>query len=153
MLKAKTIPISIGGDHSITFPIIRGFNSKWKKKLGFIQIDAHLDLRPGALEGRLSNGTPMRGILEEGLIDPDNLVQVGARDFVNEEDWAYAKRKGVHIFQMTEIEERGLVSIIEEALQLVWNSTDGVYLSFDIDALDPCHAPGTGSPTFGGDHR
>ena len=69
---------------------------------------------------------------------------------MNEEDWEYAKRKGVHIFPMTEIEEKGLVSIIEEALQLAWNGTDGVYLSFDIDALDPCHAPGTGSPTFGG---
>ena len=69
---------------------------------------------------------------------------------MNEEDWEYAKRKGVHIFRMTEIEEKGLVSIIEEALQLAWNGTDGVYLTFDIDALDPCHAPGTGSPTFGG---
>ena len=76
MLNAETIPISIGGDHSITYPIIRGFKNKWNKKRGIISIDAHLDLRPGALEGRLSNGTPMRGILEEGLIDPSKLFRL-----------------------------------------------------------------------------
>lgn len=148
VLECGVIPVSIGGDHSITHPIINAY--KDKTRLGIIQVDAHLDLRPGALEGRLSNGTPMRGIIDEGLIDPGNLVQIGVRDFVHKLDWDYARKNNIHTYTMSDVEENGLSSILKEALQFAWDGVDGVYLTFDVDAVDPSSAPGTGSPTFGG---
>lgn len=149
-LECGVMPIIIGGDHSITHPILKAYQEVNSKKLGIIQVDAHLDMRPGALEGRISNGTPMRGIIEEKLIDPKNLVQIGIRDFVHKDDWDYAKENQVKTYTMPFIEENGLNSVVNEALNYAWDGVEDVYLTFDIDAIDPSSAPGTGSPTFGG---
>jgi agmatinase len=150
VLECGVMPVIIGGDHSITHPIIKAYKESKSRKLGIIQVDAHLDLRPGALEGRLSNGTPMRGIIEEKLIEPKNLVQIGIRDFVHKDDWDYAKDNQIKTYTMPYIEENGLTSILKEALNHAWDGVEEVYLTFDIDAIDPSSAPGTGSPTFGG---
>jgi agmatinase len=149
ILDHGVIPVIIGGDHSITHPIIKAYK-KNNTKLGIIQVDAHLDLRPGALEGRISNGTPMRGIIDEKLIEPKNLVQLGIRDFIHKADWDFAKKNQVKTYTMPYIEENGLTSILKEALSYAWDGVDEVYLTFDIDSIDPSIAPGTGSPTFGG---
>ena len=149
VLRSGAIPVSIGGDHSITYPIVRAYQEQGRK-MGIVQVDAHLDLRPGYSEGRMSNGTPMRSIIEEGLVQPGNIVQIGARDFVNKTDWDYAKKVGVHTYTMTMVEENGLSSVLQEAKEHAWDGVDDVYVTFDIDAMDPASAPGTGSPTFGG---
>ncbi len=142
------IPLSVGGDHLITLPILRAvFRGR---KLGLIHFDAHSDTNDRYFGDNLyTHGTPFRRAIEEGLLDPSRIVQIGIRGSIyetGEHDWARAQ--GVRIIYMEEFVQRGAEAVIEEARQIVGGGP--TYVTFDIDSIDPSMAPGTGTPEIGG---
>ncbi len=142
------VPLSIGGDHLVTYPILRALADG--RPLGLVHIDAHSDTDDGQYGGmRLTHGTPFRRAVEDGVLDPRRTVQIGIRgslDAADERDWACAQ--GIRILTMEETLARGLPEIVAEARAIVGEVP--AYLSFDIDSLDPAYAPGTGTPEMGG---
>ena len=144
---AGTQIIAIGGDHSITLPVLRGL--KCSESLGLIHVDAHTDTWDEFMGSRYTHGAPFRRAVEEGLVDPKRTVQIGIRGAQNStEGWDYSSETGMRVLFMHEVEEMGIEAVIEEARRVVGEGP--VYLSFDIDSLDPAFAPGTGTPEAGG---
>jgi len=145
---AGIVPLSVGGDHFVTYPVLRALGRE--RPLGLIHIDAHSDTDDGQYDGsRLTHGTPFRRAIEDGVLDPKRTIQIGLRgstDAADELDWA--RGQGVRIAPMDAVMVRGLPEIVAEARAVVGDGP--TYLSFDIDALDPAYAPGTGTPEMGG---
>ena len=142
ILKAGTFPVIIGGDHSITYPCICAFEDF--KSLDIIQIDAHLDWIDEVDGIRYANGSPMRRSME--LDFTNKMVQLGIRCIRSREsDYNFAKSQGSQIFTRQDIRQKGVDEIVEKLPPL-----GNVYVSIDIDGLDPSIAPGTGSPTVDG---
>ena len=142
ILKAGTFPVVIGGDHSITYPCICAFEDF--KSLDIIQIDAHLDWIDEVDGIRYANGSPMRRSME--LDFTNKMVQLGIRCIRSREsDYNFAKSQGSQIFTRQDIRQKGVDEIVEKL-----SSLGNVYVSIDIDGLDPSIAPGTGSPTVDG---
>lgn len=132
--------IALGGDHSITFPVVSGWQ-KQKGKIGMIQFDAHHDLR-NLEDGGPTNGTPFRRLIEAGVIDGSQLVQIGLRDFANSRAYTeYGKQCGVTMYTIEEVYRLGIQTIIEKSMQML-SSVDAVYVSVDMDVLDQAFAPG-----------
>ncbi|MCG3083596.1 formimidoylglutamase [Anoxybacillus sp. LAT_35] len=132
--------IALGGDHSITFPVVSGWQ-KQKGKIGMIQFDAHHDLR-NLEDGGPTNGTPFRRLIEAGVIDGSQLVQIGLRDFANSRAYTeYGKQRGVTMYTIEEVYRLGIQTIIEKSMQML-SSVDAVYVSVDMDVLDQAFAPG-----------
>ena len=148
-VKAKGIlPLSAGGDHFVSLPILRGLVGA-DGPVGMIHIDAHSDLYPPYFGGYDSHGTPFRRAIEEGLLDPRRVVQVGLRGTaVDMSDVAFGEAHGVRMIMIEELRERGVEAVMAEARAIVGDAP--TYVSFDIDALDPSQAPGTGTPEVGG---
>ena len=142
ILKAGTFPVVIGGDHSITYPCICAFEDF--KSLDIIQIDAHLDWIDEVDGIRYANGSPMRRSME--LDFTNKMVQLGIRCIRSREsDYNFAKSQGSQIFTRQDIRQKGVDEIVKKLSPL-----GNVYVSIDIDGLDPSIAPGTGSPTVDG---
>jgi len=144
------VPVMIGGDHSIAYPNMRGVMEAMGpgKKLGVIHFDAHHDLRKAHL-GAESSGVPFRKTLEMPgtLMSGPNLVQIGMAEFTNSPQLDdYAKEMGVTVISGLEVRERGMASVVEQALEVAGNGTDAIYVSVDIDVLDLSQAPGTAAP-------
>jgi guanidinopropionase len=141
-------PLSIGGDHIISYPILRALGSE--KPLGMIHIDAHSDTGDVYFGGqKLTHGTPFRRAIEDGVLDPKRMVQIGIRGTMysaDERDWALDQ--GIRIIDMEEVTEKGISYAIAEARRIV--GTEPAYFTFDIDSIDPAFAPGTGTPEIGG---
>ncbi len=147
VVAAGTTPLSIGGDHSITFPILKALGAK--APVGLIHIDAHTDTWDQFLNTKFSHGAPFRRAVEAGVLDPKRTIQIGIRGAQNaDEGWRYADEAGMRVVFIEELNERGCAAILEEAKGLVGDHP--TYVSFDIDSLDPAFAPGTGTPEFGG---
>lgn len=148
LAEAGIVPLSVGGDHFVTLPVLRALGTA--RPLGLIHIDAHSDTDDSQYGGaRLTHGTPFRRAVEAGVLDPTRTVQIGIRgsmDAADERDWARAV--GIRIIEMEEVCARGLPEVAAEARAVVGEAP--AYLSFDIDALDPAFAPGTGTPEIGG---
>jgi len=145
------LPISAGGDHSVTLPIIQGLNRGWRSKepLAVIHIDAHLDTQDFVWGSDIHHGAPFRRLVESGDIDPKKTIQIGIRGTQNNtEGMDYSKANGFTVLMMNDIDDLGIDHAIEAALRVVNDSP--TYLSFDIDVLDPVYAPGTGTPEAGG---
>ena len=142
------VPLTGGGDHLVSLPILRGI--KRKDPLSMIHIDAHTDLFDQYFGGsKFTHGTPFRRAIEEGLLEPTRVVQIGIRGTMYDgEDIAWGKQNGVHIITIDEVYETGLDAIMNKAREIVGGSP--TYVSFDIDAIDPSYAPGTGTPEIGG---
>ena len=142
------VPFAVGGDHLVTYPILRALGQA--RPLGLVHIDAHSDTDDAQYDGtRLTHGTPFRRAVEDGVLDPHRCVQIGIRgsmDVSDERDWACAQ--GIRIVTMEEAIARGLPEVVAEARAII--GAGPAYLSFDIDALDPAYAPGTGTPEIGG---
>jgi agmatinase len=146
------IPIVLGGDHSITWPSASAVaQARHPRSIGIVHFDAHADTANadwGVLQG---HGTPMRRLIESGAVKGENFVQVGLRGYwPPPEVFAWMKEHGLKWHRMTEIEERGAEAVIDEAIGEALNGPDAIYLSVDIDVLDPGNAPGTGTPEPGG---
>ena len=144
---AGLVPVSAGGDHSITLPILRALGRD--RPVGLIQIDAHADTGDDYLGSRFHHGAPFRRAAEEGVLDPKRTVQIGIRGGLNDADqWSFSHESGMRVIYMHEIPDMGLDAVIAEARRVVGDGP--TYFSFDIDACDPAYAPGTGTPEFGG---
>jgi guanidinopropionase len=141
-------PLSIGGDHIISYPILRALATKGP--LGMIHIDAHSDTGDTFFGGqKLTHGTPFRRAIEDGVLDPKRMVQIGIRGTMysaDERQWALDQ--GIRIIDMEEVAEKGIPYAIAEARRVV--GMEPIYFTFDIDSVDPAFAPGTGTPEIGG---
>ncbi|GIO26780.1 formimidoylglutamase [Ornithinibacillus bavariensis] len=131
----------LGGDHSVSYASIRAFKEQLGS-VGIIQFDAHHDLR-NMEDGGPTNGTPFRRLLEEGIIDGRDLVQIGIRDFTNAKQYHnYAMEQGVTVYTMATVREIGLNAILEQEIDRLAKCTNHIYLSVDMDVLDQAFAPG-----------
>ena len=146
--KRNIIPMTAGGDHLISLPILRGLISA--KPLAMIHFDSHTDLFDSYFGGfKYTHGTPFRRAIEEGLLDPKRVVQIGIRGTAyNLDDIEWGEAQGVRIIRVEELFDRGIESVMEEAKSIV--GKEQTYCSFDIDFIDPSYAPGTGTPEIGG---
>ena len=145
--RCGAVPLTAGGDHSITYPIFKALAAD--RPLGMIQIDAHTDTWDSFQGSRFSHGAPFRRAVEDGLLDPKKTIQIGIRGAQNTtEGWDYSISSGMRIVFMEELRDAGVDEIIREAKRIVGDSP--TYISFDIDCLDPAFAPGTGTPEIGG---
>ena len=144
---AGVVPISAGGDHSVTLPVLRGIAKH--RPVGMVHFDAHCDTGDDYLGSKFHHGAPFRRAVEEGLLDPKRVIQIGIRGGVNDPDvWKFSHDSGMRVVYMEEFYERGPRSVIAEARQIVGDGP--TYISFDVDGLDPVYAPGTGTPECGG---
>jgi guanidinopropionase len=144
---AGVVPLSAGGDHSVTLPIFRAIAKDGP--IGMVHIDAHCDTSDDYLGSKFHHGAPFRRAVEEGLLDPKRTIQIGIRGALNDaEVWSYSHDTGMRVVYMEELYERGPKAIAEEARRVVGDGP--TYISFDVDGLDPVYAPGTGTPECGG---
>jgi guanidinopropionase len=147
VVAAGLVPLSVGGDHSISLPILRQIGKD--RPVGMIHIDAHADTGDDYFGSRFHHGAPFRRAAEEGVLDPKRTIQIGIRGGINDRDqWSFSHESGMRVIYMHEIPGMGLDAVIAEALKVAGDGP--TYLSFDIDACDPAYAPGTGTPEFGG---
>jgi len=146
--RAGITPLSIGGDHIISYPILRALGAAGP--VGLIHVDAHSDTGDTYFGGqKLTHGTPFRRAIEDGVLDPRRMVQIGIRGTMystDERDWALDQ--GIRIIDMEEVVAKGVPHAIAEARRVVGEGR--TYFTFDIDSLDPAYAPGTGTPEIGG---
>jgi len=144
---AGVVPLSVGGDHSISLPILRAIAAE--RPVGMVHIDAHCDTGSNYLGSNYHHGAPFSRAVEEGLLEPKRTVQIGIRGGVNDLDvWKFSHDAGMRVIYMDEFYEMGLKAAVTEARRVVGDGP--TYLSFDIDSLDPAYAPGTGTPEIGG---
>lgn len=144
---AGAIPLSAGGDHSISLPILRAIAAD--RPVGMVHFDAHTDTSDEELGCRFTHGTPFRRAVEEGLLDPKRTVQIGIRGAQNsEEGWAFSLESGMRVIFIEEFSKLGVEEVIATARQVIGDGP--TYISFDVDCLDPAFAPGTGTPEVGG---
>jgi len=141
------IPLSVGGDHSVTFPILRAVGEN--RPVGMVHIDAHCDTGDDYMGSRFHHGAPFRRAVEEGVLDPRRVIQIGIRGTVNDPDqWGFSLSSGMRVLPMDEFHDQGWRFAAAEARRVIGGGP--AYLSFDIDSLDPSQAPGTGTPEAGG---
>ncbi len=149
ILAAKVLPLGIGGDHSVTYPILKALAKHHGKPLSLIHIDAHTDTWPAYQGSKFHHGAPFRLATEEGLIDPSKTIQIGIRGGQNFADGLnYSSDKGMRVITIEDFEDMGWRAVAEEAQKVVGDSL--TYLTFDVDGLDPAYTPGTGTPEAGG---
>jgi guanidinopropionase len=144
---AGVVPVSAGGDHSVTLPVFRGIAAG--RPVGMVHFDAHCDTGDDYLGSKFHHGAPFRRAVEEGLLDPKRTVQIGIRGGLNDPDlWRFSHDSGMRVIYMEEFYELGPKRTIEEIRRVVGDGP--TYVSFDVDGLDPVYAPGTGTPEVGG---
>lgn len=152
MLAARGLPMLIlGGDHGLTFPALRGALGARAGSVALISLDAHYDVRPGH-RGQPASGVPFRYALErlDGRVDPHASSQIGIAGWENSPvAAAYLEDRGVRTVSSREVHRDGVAAALAEVSERA-ASADGVWLTFDIDAADAAHAPGTNAPTIGG---
>ncbi len=148
LVAAGIKPLSAGGDHLCSLPILRALGMK--KPVGMIHFDAHTDLYDSYFGGfKYTHGTPFRRAIEEGVLDPKRTIQIGLRGSMYDlDDFEFGEKHGVRLVRIEEALEKGPAVIMAEARQIVGEGE--TYVSFDIDMLDPVYAPGTGTPEIGG---
>jgi agmatinase len=145
IIAAGVLPLSVGGDHSITHPILKAVGAD--RPVGLIHIDAHADTG-GPFDGtKFHHGGPFRNAVLDGVLDPTRAIQIGIRGS-SEYLWEFSRDSGMTMVRTDEVSELGMAALIEKAWAVVGDGP--TYLSFDIDSLDPAFAPGTGTPEAGG---
>ena len=147
LAEAGVTPLAAGGDHSVTYPILKVLGEK--EPLGLVHIDAHTDTWGPFMGSKFHHGAPFRLAADGGFIDPKRTIQIGIRGAQNtKEGWDYSLESGMRVVFIEEFEELGVSGVIEEARKIVGDGA--TYVSFDVDGLDPVYAPGTGTPEVGG---
>lgn len=148
VLAAGITPLTAGGDHLSSLPILRALARD--KPLGMIHFDSHTDLFHSYFGGTMyTHGTPFRRAVEEGLLDPKRVVQIGIRGTAYDmEDRDFADSVGIRVIPIEEYFARGVLDVMAEAREIA--GTGATYVSYDIDFVDPAFAPGTGTPEVGG---
>lgn len=141
-------PLTLGGDHTLTLPILRAMHKKYGK-VGLIHIDAHTDVNDEMFGEKIAHGTTFRRAVEEGLLDCDRVVQIGQRAQGYEAgDFDWCREQGFRLVQAEECWHKSLTTLMAEVRERLGDGP--VYVSFDIDGIDPAWAPGTGTPEVGG---
>ncbi len=145
---AAVTPLTVGGDHLCSLPILRALAKD--APLGMVHFDSHTDLFHSYFGGRMyTHGTPFRRAIEEGLLDPQRVVQIGIRGTAyDSEDRDFAGSVGVRVIAIEEFFARGVDDVMAEARAIIGDKP--TYVSYDIDFVDPAYAPGTGTPEVGG---
>ena len=140
--------LAIGGEHGITLPLLRALCRKVGAPLGLVHFDAHVDTWPDNFGQVYGHGSPFYHAIEEGLVDPRRMIQIGIRSPVQREVWDWTIGKGVTILTAQDVHALGAVAVAERVRQVVGSGP--TYFSYDVDCLDPAFAPGTGTPEFAG---
>lgn len=147
ILEHRTVPLIVGGDHSVTLPVLRAVAKRYGP-VGLVHFDAHPDTWDEYFGSKYFHGTPFRRAVEEQLIDPRRTIQVGIRGpLYSAEDFDFHARHGLEVIRIEEVKERGVAWVAGRFTRLAGRP---VYCSFDIDVVDPAYAPGTGTPEVGG---
>jgi agmatinase len=142
---AGVTPLAVGGDHSISLPILKALGTD--KPVGMLHIDAHADTS-GPYEGtKFHHGGPFRQAVLEGVLDPERTIQIGIRGGA-EYLWEFSHESGMTMIHADEVDSMGLETVIARARAVIGDGP--TYVSFDVDSLDPAYAPGTGTPEIGG---
>ncbi|HWB55892.1 MAG TPA: agmatinase, partial [Gaiellaceae bacterium] len=148
VLAAGAIPIVLGGDHSISEPDIRAVASA-HGPVGLVHFDTHTDTGTEVYGVEISHGTPFYRLVEQGHVDPRRYVQIGLRGYwPGEPEFSWQAERGVTSFFMHDVRERGIAEVVERTIAVAGSSP--VFLTIDVDVLDPAYAPGTGTPEPGG---
>jgi len=150
--RAGALPVVLGGDHTIALPDVTGVarHVGWGR-VSVVHFDAHADTGDTQFGSLYGHGTPMRRLIESGATRGDRFLQIGLRGYWPEpETLRWMAEQGMRSFEMTEVVERGLDACLTEALSIATDECDGVFLSVDVDVVDPGLAPGTGTPEPGG---
>lgn len=143
-----TIPLTLGGDHTIVLPILRALSKK-HGKIGVVHVDAHADINDTMFGEKIAHGTPFRRLVEEGILDTQRVVQIGLRTTgYSADDFDWSRDQGMRVVQAEECWHKSLDPLMAEVRQQMGDGP--VYISFDIDGLDPTVAPGTGTMEPGG---
>ena len=150
--RAGIIPVVLGGDHSIASADVAGIAMhRGKGKISMIHFDAHADTGEDQWGALVGHGTPMRRLIDEGYVRGDKFLQLGLRGYwPDNKTLAWMRDQGMRSYEMTEIHHRGLKAVLDESFATLTDGCDGVFLSVDIDVVDPGMAPGTGTPEPGG---
>ena len=150
--RAGAIPVILGGDHSIASADVAGIaNHRGHGKISMIHFDAHADTGEDQFGALIGHGTPMRRLIEDGYMRGDRFLQLGLRGYwPDHATLAWMRDQGMRSYEMTEIHHRGLNAVLDESFATLTDGCDGVFLSVDIDVVDPGMAPGTGTPEPGG---
>ena len=150
--EAGAVPVVLGGDHTITWPDVTGVaHAVGWGRVSVIHFDAHADTGTEQFGSLIGHGLPMRRLSESGACRGDRFLQIGLRGYWPGPptlQWMAAQR--MRCFEMHEVERRGLAAVLEEAFAIAVDDCDGVFVSVDIDVVDPGMAPGTGTPEPGG---
>ncbi|XP_011361916.2 agmatinase, mitochondrial isoform X1 [Pteropus vampyrus] len=142
------IPLTLGGDHTITYPILQAMAKK-HGPVGLLHVDAHMDTADKALGEKIYHGTPFRRCVDEGLLDCKRVVQIGIRgSSMTLDPYSYSRNQGFRVVLAEDCWMKSLVPLMGEVRQQMGGRP--VYISFDIDGLDPAYAPGTGTPEIAG---
>ena len=147
ILAHGAVPVSVGGDHSVTLPVLRAL-ARRHGPVGLVHFDAHPDTWDEYFGSKFFHGTPFRRAVEERLVDPRRMIQVGIRGpLYGADDFAFHERHGIEVVRIEVVKEQGVAWVGERFGRLRGGP---VYCSFDIDAVDPAYAPATGTPEVGG---
>jgi agmatinase len=152
LIEAQAAPcrhlVALGGEHLISLPLLRALRRRLGAPLGLLHFDAHLDTWPTNFGSPLAHGTVFFRAIEEGLVDPRRMIQIGIRSPVDRGTWDWTLGQGVTIVTGQQAQEMGPAAIAERIRAVLGAAP--CYLSFDVDCLDPAFAPGTGTPEIGG---
>ena len=148
ILRHDVRPLTLGGDHTLSLPILRAMAKK-HGPLALLHIDAHADINSHMFGEEIAHGTPFRRAFEEELLDADQVFQIGLRGTgYTAEDFDWASERGFQVVQAEQLWHQSAAPLMDQIRQQI--GARSVYLSFDIDSLDPAYAPGTGTPEIGG---
>jgi agmatinase len=146
------MPVLLGGDHYGTFPAVRGFAEGIDAdRVGLVQIDAHTDtVAESPVFGEHFHGSSTHHVADSPFCDYEHVAQVGIRGYESPDFFAFADEVGLGLYTRSDVADRGVRTVVEEAVERVADGADAVYVTFDVDAVDPGVAPGTGTPEPGG---
>ena len=148
ILATGCIPLTLGGDHTLTYPVLRAIAKK-HGPVALIHVDAHADINDEMFGEKIAHGTPFRRAVEDGLLQCDKVFQIGLRGTgYAPEDFDWSRQQGFTVVQAEECWHKSLVPLMEQVRARIGDTP--VYLTYDIDSLDPAFAPGTGTPEIGG---
>ena len=145
VVAAGVIPVSAGGDHSVTYPVMKAVGKE--QPVGMVHIDAHCDTMGKAEDHKFHHGGPFRHAVLDGVLDPERCIQIGIRGSA-EVFWEFSYAAGMTVIHAHEFHEMGVPAVIEKAKEVIGDGP--TYITFDVDGLDPVYAPGTGTPEVGG---
>lgn len=148
LISTGCVPLTMGGDHTISYPILQALKERYGP-VGMVHVDAHSDTSDTMLGEKIAHGTPFRRAVEDGCLDPNRVIQIGLRGSnYSVEDYDWAKSQGFRIVTALDCWHKSLAPLMKEVHEMMGDKP--VYISFDIDGLDPAFAPGTGTPEIGG---